>query len=71
MNIETLTYIHELMKKEVVTRLNARNYIANLASKAEEENASNAQTLRNQHTVAIQKHFDAVNALEDFEAKEW
>ena len=71
MTIKTLTFIHDLLKEENQTRHNAYHYIRNLANKAVEEEAPNAEYLKKQADDAWLKHIEAVKALDDFEEKEW
>lgn len=71
MTIKTLTYIHNLLKEDVNTHANAKDYIRQVADKAEAEEAPNAQYLREQYNKAFNKYCEACNALQDFEAKEW
>lgn len=71
MTIKTLTYIHDLMCEELTKRKDAYNYIREVANKAIDEEAPNAQFLSTQRDTAWQKYIEATNALADFEAKEW
>lgn len=71
MTIKTLTYIHNLLKEDVQTQENAKEYIREVYNKALEEEKENAPFLRKQYETQRQKLREAENALEDFEAKEW
>ena len=71
MTIKTLTYIHNLLIDDVKTNTNAKDYARQIAEKAEDEEAPNAQYLRELYNKAFNKYLDACNALQDFEAKEW
>ena len=71
MTIKTLTYIHNLLKEDVKVQANAKNYIRDIANKAAEEEAPNAQYLSSQQQKALHKYLEACNALEDFEKQEW
>lgn len=71
MTIKTLTYIHNLLIEDVKTHTNAKDYARQIAEKAEDEEAPNAQYLRELYNKAFNKYRAACNALQDFEAKEW
>ena len=71
MTIKTLTYIYDLLKEDVQSQENAKNYIREVYNKALEEGQENAPFLRKQYETQRNKLREAENALEDFEAKEW
>lgn len=71
MTIKTLTFIHNLLKEEAAKREDAKKWILERYYEATENNAPNAETLRTQYNVAKEKYYEATNALEDFEQKEW
>lgn len=71
MTVKTLTYIHNLLKEEVSKLKDAHTYIKTITTEAKEKEAPNADFLQRQTDKAWSKYIDAMNALEDFENKEW
>ena len=71
MTVKTLTYIHELLKEEDRRQAGAYKLIRDAAQRANEEDAPNKQTLHEQEQRAWQRHVEALNALAEFESKEW
>ena len=71
MTIKTLTYIHNLLKEDVDLKSGAKKHIYELWSEAVDKEYSNAEYIREQYDLARKKLYEAENALEDFEAKEW
>lgn len=71
MTIKTLTHIHNLLKEDVQTQENAKNYIREIYQQALDEEKDNAPFLRKQYETAREKLRNAQNALDDFEEKEW
>lgn len=71
MTIKTLTYIHNLLKEDVAQREDVKKYIREVYDTALEATDPTAEHLREQYNDAKDKYYDALHALEDFEAKEW
>lgn len=71
MTIETLIYIYDLLNESVKVKEGAKIVAAKMAEKAEEDEASNAKTLKEVAEKARKEWFKAQDALADFEHKEW
>ena len=71
MTVSTLTYIHELLKEEVRKCEGALELIRKVYREAVDNEQSNVECLEEQKENARKKYNKALDALTDYEAKEW
>lgn len=71
MTLETLNYIHGLLKQEVETQRNAKRLAYQSLEQAEAEGADNAPALREVLKKTRASWDEANSALRDFEAQDW
>ena len=71
MTIKNLTYIHQLLIENEATRKASLDIVRAARSHAEDNEAANLPDLQRTCEKAWKSYNDALNALRDFEDKEW
>ena len=71
MKLSTLNYIHELLTENVASETKAFEIVRDAFHTAEEDEASNLEELREMYGKVRKSKWDAIEALNDFESKEW
>jgi len=71
MNLETLVYIHNLLKEAVRKAENVKNKAKDAYREAEEIDAKNKADLLRLYNQEKDDYLEAREALEDFESQTW
>lgn len=71
MTVKTLTYIHNLLKEDANDKETTMNFVRTIYNEAVRENKPTAEHIREQYQLCRDKYWEAREALEDFERKEW
>ena len=71
MTIKTLSYIHNLLQENAEAKEDTKKYLYERWQKAVDENSPQEENLRLSYNFVKDEYYDAIHALEEFEAKEW
>ena len=71
MTVKTLTYIHQLLIENEARHHKAVEITRKTRNEAEDTGADNLPTLENAYKATREKWNDALQALAEFETREW